>query len=182
MRAAVMPSLDARDMKSLAAQANKTICGARLGCSNCTDDDSCVWCESDNLCKNGTWYGPDGEIIKGCSDWRWKQCKVNGKAVFWSAVGIAALIVLLVLVGGACCCYCCCCRRKTYQRYYDVEDLRAKEREERRREGEARRNAMYDKYGTPEERARMQLDEYNRKSYYSPVTGQNKRSSIFTSN
>lgn len=75
MRAAVMPSLDARDMKSLAAQANKTICGARLGCSNCTDDDSCVWCESDNLCKNGTWYGPDGEIIKGCSDWRWKQCK-----------------------------------------------------------------------------------------------------------
>jgi hypothetical protein len=49
---------------------------------------------------------------------------VNGKAVFWSAVGIAALLVLLVLLGALCCCYCCFCRRRSYQRYYDIEDLR----------------------------------------------------------
>jgi hypothetical protein len=79
VHAAVMPNealaFDLRqDLVGANVTTNKT-CAARVGCGNCTDDDSCVWCDSDNLCKNGTWYGPDGEIISGCMDWRWKQCK-----------------------------------------------------------------------------------------------------------
>lgn len=58
-------------------------CAERLGCDNCTSSSSCVWCESDSKCLDGHWYGPDGEIITGCSDWRWKQCSGMAFIAIW---------------------------------------------------------------------------------------------------
>jgi hypothetical protein len=65
----------------------------------------CVWCDS--ACVDGFFYGTDD--VGQCSDWRWKQCKVNGKFLLVAELG-AVGVVLLVLLG--CICRCCCCQKK----------------------------------------------------------------------
>src|SRR5262249_42404841 len=50
-------------------------CGNITNCGHCTSQGTCVWCESDNTCQKGNFYGPEDGIINGCKDWRWRQCK-----------------------------------------------------------------------------------------------------------
>jgi len=132
------------------AVGNKTLsgCEKKIGCSNCTDSTTCVWCESSNQCFDGNFWGPDGKVFSGCDDWRWEQCKVNGKIVFWGSGAGAALLVLLAFMFV---CLCCCRRRS---RKWEVEgteriekmelDLEAKRIN---RDTQKKREAFMAKYG-----------------------------------
>jgi len=130
--------------------ANKTLsdCEKKVGCSNCTDSSTCVWCESSNQCFDGNFWGPEGKVFSGCEDWRWEQCKVNGKIVFWASGAGAALFLLLAFMF-----FClCCCRRRS--RKWEVEgndrmekaelDLEAKRIG---RDTQKKREAFMAKYG-----------------------------------
>lgn len=135
-------------------------CANYTSCGPCTDQWTCVWCPSTDQCLKGNFYGPDNGIIDGCKDWQWRQCKVNGKAVFWVCVGVAALVVV---VGAFCCFFCCwCCwgrrRRARIARAQKTWSQQKAEEEElsglvsRTPVTDARRAQIYEKYGTPQER------------------------------
>lgn len=90
-------------------------CGTLTDCGACTAELRCMWCENDNVstCVYGTVYDTSGQCASG--DWRWKQCKVNGKYVFFGGVGLVGLILL------TCCCCCCCCARRRRNRRRNEE-------------------------------------------------------------
>ena len=48
-------------------------CAQLNDCDSCTDESTCVWCETDQECQNGGFFGPD-TFFPSCSDWKWKQC------------------------------------------------------------------------------------------------------------
>jgi len=91
-------------------------CEALSGCSSCTGSKDCVWCNSDSVCRSGTWYGASNT----CSNWRYQQCTVDGVDLIGIAAAVVAVIILIILI---CCCV-CCCRRKRRQR--DRRDQRSK--------------------------------------------------------
>jgi hypothetical protein len=138
----------------------KLACGNYTGCGNCTEQWNCVWCDS--KCEDGGVWGPNQNPFNSCPDWRWRQCKANGKAIFWSAVCIAAVLVVLFLF----CCFCCCCycRRKRRLRHIisnqkSWSQIKAEEAEMDRLLGtrtpktDTRREQVYAKYGRPGERS-----------------------------
>jgi uncharacterized membrane protein len=132
---------------------NATGCAARTSCGPCTDEWECVWCDSDHTCQSGNFWGPDDHIITGCDDWRWRQCGVNGKIVFWVAVAVAAAVVVLGLL--ICIICCLCCRRRRRSSYYELgrdyehEELATREKraEERKSRFEAKKAEYRNKYG-----------------------------------
>jgi len=157
----VATELYAFNVKMELRDANSTGCAASTSCDSCTGDKSCVWCESDSTCKDGGMYGPQGEVFKGCADYRWGQCKVNGKVIFWGMISILALIV----VGFIFCflilsCYCSKKRKAAmYKKQKTWEQTKQDEMEKQLLSGhsktpktDSRRLEFYSKYGTPEER------------------------------
>ena len=48
-------------------------CGGLTTCDACTDESSCVWCETDLTCVNGGFFGPS-TFFPSCSSWRHRQC------------------------------------------------------------------------------------------------------------
>lgn len=106
-------------------------------------------------------WGPDENPFNGCADWRWRQCKANGKAIFWSATCIAAVGLILFLF----CCFCCCCYCRRRRRLRKVisnqktwSQVKNEEAEMDRLLGtrtprtDVRREQVYAKYGRPGER------------------------------
>jgi hypothetical protein len=82
------------------------------GCDACVGGDECVWCDEINACAAGNIIGVSKDAFGGkgadvCSDWKWKQCYVNGIVALYAAGGVAGLFILLVV---ACICRCVCCR------------------------------------------------------------------------
>ncbi len=87
-------------------------CTSLTSCSECSNDDKCVWCETNSICYNGDWLGPEQKDI--CkSDWyvliqqsycdlsgnrRWKQCKVEQYYIFYACGGGLGLIVLILVI------------------------------------------------------------------------------------
>eukprot|EP01090_Pellita_catalonica_P012669 TRINITY_DN2816_c0_g1_i1.p1 TRINITY_DN2816_c0_g1~~TRINITY_DN2816_c0_g1_i1.p1 ORF type:complete len:199 (+),score=33.05 TRINITY_DN2816_c0_g1_i1:106-702(+) len=138
-------------------------CEANLECGDCVKDKSCVWCKSDDTCKQGSIYGPKGEIFKGCDDFRWAQCKVPGKIVFWGGVGVVVLFLLFLVVAFFCC---CCMMSRRRRRNIKAKQISWEEEREELLTGnqsatpktDERRSAMYAKYGTPEERERKKQE------------------------
>jgi len=65
-----------------------------------------VWCDSAQ-CVDGFFYGT--KDTSQCSDWRWKQCKINGKYALVGELGLVGIILLVTLI---CVCKCCCCQKK----------------------------------------------------------------------
>eukprot|EP01088_Endostelium_zonatum_P005232 TRINITY_DN1674_c0_g1_i1.p1 TRINITY_DN1674_c0_g1~~TRINITY_DN1674_c0_g1_i1.p1 ORF type:complete len:197 (+),score=18.42 TRINITY_DN1674_c0_g1_i1:26-616(+) len=149
---------------------NSTVasCESKTKCDECTDDKSCIWCESktDLGCKAGSWLGPDEDRFTGCKDWRWKQCHFNGRWLFFGAIGAAIGLVLL------CCfflfiCYCFASyrrrdriyrRQKTFEQE-EMERTLLETRTSKTPKNDARRAEIYAKYGTPEERAAKKRGE-----------------------
>ncbi|KAL6072657.1 Pituitary tumor-transforming gene protein-binding factor [Balamuthia mandrillaris] len=157
-------------------------CSGLKSCSECTSKSDCVWCESDETCTAGTFYGPKGNFIdgifKGCSDWRWKQCKANGKMIVLGTAGGLGGLILLAALCCCCCCYFRCCRRRRGQRKDKREaggyrwsslpqnDLQMDELPSYSRTAhphtDSKRAEYYAKYGTPEQRAALREERKNR--------------------
>jgi len=129
-------------------------------CGNCSGEWNCVWCETDSKCLDGSIYGPNENPFTGCGEWRWRQCSVNGKAIFWSAVAIIVALFLLCLF--MCFCYCCFCRkRRKHSHQKTWSQIKAEEAEmdgllnaSKTPKTDSRREQIYSKYGRPEERNR----------------------------
>eukprot|EP00026_Physarum_polycephalum_P015564 Phypoly_transcript_16277.p1 GENE.Phypoly_transcript_16277~~Phypoly_transcript_16277.p1 ORF type:complete len:194 (+),score=25.15 Phypoly_transcript_16277:89-670(+) len=98
-------------------------CGAFTDCGTCTSNTHCVWCDK-AACVDGFFYGTRN--VKQCGDWRWKQCKVNGRYAFIGAL-IAVGVVLLIMV--ICICKCCCCQKKKSSYSIKQSKTRKAERE-----------------------------------------------------
>jgi len=127
-------------------------------CNECTKSKTCVWCETKGECMAGNVYGPSaGGIFKDtCKDFRWGQCKVNGRILFWGT--LAGLIATVLIFGVAVLCCCCCmCRRKRQQaaeeREMDEIELLYEERRrarEHKTKTSQKRAEFYQKYGRPQ--------------------------------
>jgi len=151
-----LDEFELRDSLGNSSATNKTGCAKSTTCSSCTDSTSCVWCESNNECLSGNFYGPSDDIFSGCDDWRWEQCTVNGRIVFWVSGSVLCLLVLLAFMF---CCLCCVCRRR---KSHDLESTTAStwkqlqkdenEINDRKSKTNSARALLYAKYGTPEER------------------------------
>jgi len=76
-----------------------------------------VWCQSSSSCEAGHWYGAS----QSCSDWRWKQCEINGKYALLGAVGALGLLILILLL---CVCCCCCCAKKNKKNKKHLKDFK----------------------------------------------------------
>jgi len=99
-------------------------CEGKGACSDCVTSTNCVWCQDESSCRTGVWYGP----LQTCSDWRWKQCDVNGK---YALLGVVCAIALGLLCLLACVCFCCCCtRKKSEKRISDFKKFKALQLEE----------------------------------------------------
>lgn len=99
-------------------------CEGKGDCSDCVTSTNCVWCQDESSCRTGVWYGP----LQTCSDWRWKQCDVNGK---YALLGVVCAIALGLLCLLACVCFCCCCtRKKSEKRISDFKKFKALQLEE----------------------------------------------------
>lgn len=61
-----------------------------------------------------------------CSDWRWKQCKVNGKVILGAELVVLGLILLIILV---CVCKCCCCAKKHKKKGTKLGKIKKAEKE-----------------------------------------------------
>jgi len=127
---------------------NSTGCAAYSDCSSCVEARNCLWCETDSVCKEGNFYGIKGELFSGCDDWRWGQCKVNGRILLWSTAAAVGGFLLLSLFGILICCCCCYKKRKggyAYSRLDQGEELAEMEPHPRGR-------TQYPKWASPEER------------------------------
>jgi hypothetical protein len=56
---------------------------------------------------DGFFYGT--KDLNLCKDFRWKQCKVNGRFAFIGVLIAIAVFMLIILI---CVCKCCCCQKK----------------------------------------------------------------------
>eukprot|EP01114_Cavostelium_apophysatum_P024848 TRINITY_DN989_c0_g1_i1.p1 TRINITY_DN989_c0_g1~~TRINITY_DN989_c0_g1_i1.p1 ORF type:complete len:184 (+),score=36.58 TRINITY_DN989_c0_g1_i1:82-633(+) len=94
-------------------------------CSACIANMNCIWCKDVNACQDGHWYSPQGK----CSDWRWKQCELNGKYVLIAAAGLVGVVLLSLLL---CVCCCCCCqkRKKSKNHVKNFKEFKAIQMEE----------------------------------------------------
>jgi len=125
---------------------------------------ACVWCESHQTCKEGGFYGIKKSLFTGCSDWRWGQCKVNGKYLLAGVAG-GTLALGILLTTSLCFCF-CCCRKKRRSRGYarlaqgEELDVVSSWKPNPRSETQQRKNEFYKKWGTPEERA-ARRDRFN---------------------
>jgi len=134
--------------------ANSTGCAANSDCSSCVDARNCLWCESDSVCKEGNFYGIKGELFGGCDDWRWGQCKVNGKFLLLGTAGAVGGFLLLSVFGILICC--CCCYKKRKGGYgYSKLDL-GEELAEMEPHPQGRKQQQYPKWGSPQERRERQ--------------------------
>jgi len=88
-------------------------------CDSCIGSASCIWCASENVCKDGAWFGPSPK--ESCDDWRWKQCAVNGK---FPLIGSAALLGVILLFIGICLCKCFCCQAKRRKSKHQLKDFK----------------------------------------------------------
>jgi len=146
---------------------NATGCAAKTNCGDCSDSYDCVWCDSNNVCYDGSFYGPNGgnagkwDPLNECKDWRWKQCKVNGRIVFWSAVAIVAAGLMLFSLTFCLCCYCYCKRsqrRRIISKQKTWEEIKKEEAEMQGLRSktpvtDSRRQQLYEKYGRPDDRS-----------------------------
>jgi len=124
-------------------------CTSYSPCSSCTKSLSCVWCNDNSQCVNGTIVGPN----QSCKDWRWMQCTVSGVWILlgFIAAGIVGVVIFMV------CLWCvCCCRGKrrrniSMQDSYDIVKMREEERlvdkDTRTPVTDKHREKMAEKYG-----------------------------------
>jgi len=107
---------------------NQTACFA-FDCNDCVKDMNCVWCQSSSVCVPGHWFGGSSS----CSDWRWKQCQVNGK---YTLLGVLGGIGFLLLIALVCVCCCCCVQKKknSKKQFKDFKEFKAIQLEEESKE------------------------------------------------
>eukprot|EP01089_Gocevia_fonbrunei_P017754 TRINITY_DN584_c0_g1_i1.p1 TRINITY_DN584_c0_g1~~TRINITY_DN584_c0_g1_i1.p1 ORF type:complete len:118 (+),score=2.06 TRINITY_DN584_c0_g1_i1:257-610(+) len=95
----------------------------------------------------------------GCSDYRWGECKVNMKIIFWICIAVVAVFLLCVLLA-ICYCWCCCCKRsKSFDSINNVEYSEMAADKPYASHAAKKREDLYEKYGTPEERAAKRREE-----------------------
>jgi len=104
-------------------------CEGQVACSDCVTSTTCVWCQQEASCRIGLWYGP---TLQSCSDWRWKQCEVNGKYALLGVVCAIAVFLLCLLI---CICVCCCCARKRSDKLTDYKKFKALQLQEEEQAG-----------------------------------------------
>jgi len=125
-----------------------SICDSIQNCTLCIKNMNCIWCVGSSACMSGHWFGPSDT----CSDWRWKQCDVNGKYALLGAGGA----VLLLLISLFLCVFCCCCCRKKNNRKQlkDFKEFKAVQMEEEQSliskhpKTDSRRAEIMKKYGS----------------------------------
>jgi len=119
----------------------KADCASKDSCGSCTGDTTCVWCNSEGSCIDGSFWGVKGS---GCGGWRWKQCKVNGVIPFAIVLGLIILVLLALFF-----IICRCCwfqsKRRAIEADYTLFDDKAKTPKSNKR-----REEMAKKYGIGE--------------------------------
>ena len=124
-----------------------------VSCGDCVEEKSCFYCWKSKSCHYYPFQvlHPVPETCGDLADMSYMTCLVSEKTL-WIAIGTGSgtLLVALLLVF-----YCCCCRKKSSAERL-IDDLaksdskrttRRAELDERRREREARHDAMRAKYG-----------------------------------
>jgi len=129
---------------------NLTECELNSDCDTCAKDVNCIWCQGSSTCASGHWFGPSGS----CSDWRWKQCQINGKYALLGAAGGFGLIILCFTV---CICCCCCCQKrrlskKQVKNFKEFKSIQMEEEGEglisKHPKSDSRRAELMKKYGS----------------------------------
>jgi len=126
-------------------------CNNYTECSKCVKSVKCVWCQSEDLCYDGTWLGATGKNCKGITgDWRWMQCQVQGNYLLIAAGGTVFLILCVITT---CICCCCCCKTKSKKKKKDRLEFNSISDREIEKEGlikhpktSARREELAKKY------------------------------------
>jgi len=96
-------------------------CDTKKTCSDC-ESSSCIWCDSNSQCISGDWYGPPRDT--DCSDWRWQQCKVNGKYLIVGGACFVGLVLLIILIA-VCRCFCCHGKRRGLSSLKDFKEFKS---------------------------------------------------------
>ncbi|KAK5576202.1 hypothetical protein RB653_007343 [Dictyostelium firmibasis] len=105
-------------VNSSSSFSNSTGCGEYSTCDDCREDKGCVWCGSEGICTEGTFYGTKPLNVNGaCKDFMWMQCKIQGRWAILIAAGGAFLIIVFFFI----CVCCCCCRRKKEKGYRNIQ-------------------------------------------------------------
>ncbi|KYQ91160.1 hypothetical protein DLAC_08072 [Tieghemostelium lacteum] len=124
---------------------NATGCAKYTSCSDCAAENHCVWCEGDSICSDGTFYG--SKPLSTCKDFRWRQCKIEGRYTLIIAAGIIAVILFFFF----CICCCCCCRRRDSHehKYYSIQNSEDENSHliSKTPKTDARREELYRKWG-----------------------------------
>ncbi|RNA17653.1 pituitary tumor-transforming protein 1 -interacting -like protein [Brachionus plicatilis] len=121
-------------------------------CEECLSNNKCFFCFEDNSCKL---YKVKGLFPEGCkaSQARWFSCSVNFEALL---IGLISAVVVVLLILGCCVCYCCnkTCKAmsdRSLQRFErnlkKKKDFIKQKNSERKREREAKNDAIRVKYG-----------------------------------
>eukprot|EP01130_Rhizamoeba_saxonica_P007512 TRINITY_DN3038_c0_g2_i1.p1 TRINITY_DN3038_c0_g2~~TRINITY_DN3038_c0_g2_i1.p1 ORF type:complete len:172 (-),score=29.32 TRINITY_DN3038_c0_g2_i1:36-551(-) len=86
-------------------------CNLATDCIECTRKHwDCVWCEGNNVCTEGWFFGPKSNKCEG--SWGYKQCQLPGLYVLIGAFGFVGLVLIFLLCCCFCCNCCCCCGGK----------------------------------------------------------------------
>lgn len=95
-------------------------CSDFTTCAACSGSWSCVWCpatvQSDSRCLVGNMFG---QSSCPTTDWRWRQCQLDGWVVLLIASVIILFIIILVVAITVCCCR---CRKRRKERQRERED------------------------------------------------------------
>ncbi|KAN0034414.1 hypothetical protein ACTFIV_000923 [Dictyostelium citrinum] len=123
---------------------DNTGCGEYTSCGDCREDKGCVWCGSEGICTEGSFYGTKPLNINGaCKDFMWMQCKIQGRWAILIAAGGAFLIIVFFFI----CLCCCCCRRKKDKHYHNIQDDETERLVSRTPITDKRRDEMRAKWG-----------------------------------
>jgi len=140
------------------SHSNSTLtgCAQYLNCSSCSSK-TCVWCESDGICTDGTFYG--SKPLSTCKDFMWMQCKIQGRyAIAIAGGGVGFILFLFVCL--ICCC--CCCKKKHSHKYYHIQDEEKSSLIGSRTPiTDERRNAMRAKWGVGASNSRTSSSSWN---------------------
>ena len=104
---------------------NATGCLANTDCASCSKELKCVWCGE--TCMDGFFFGPKN--LTECKDFRWQQCKVNGRFAFIGVLAAIGLFLFLILI---CVCKCCCCQKKRKSKATKLSEFKNKKAEKER--------------------------------------------------
>ena len=101
---------------------NNSSCPLNASCAECVQSSSCIYCETQNICIEGSILGPPSGSSK-CDGWRWKQCIIAGQTLIIISACSLAFIILVVVIVIACCCRKCRRRRKQKETSVDLYSL-----------------------------------------------------------